>query len=123
MTTTIKMGKRGTLVLPANLRKRFGLSDGSILNVEATADGIKVRPAVVYDVEIYTPERRAELLLNNAMTQEEWDEVAAEVRADGLDPHKIPFVAANQRESLPTRQEWRDEIRDAQTPERQKLSA
>ena len=123
MTTTIKMGKRGTLVLPADLRKRFGLTDGSMLNIEATADGIKVRPAVAYDVEIYTPERRAELLLNNAMTKEEWDEIAAEVRADGLDPHKIPFVPANQRESLPTRQEWRNEIRSAQTPERQKLRA
>lgn len=119
MVTTIKMGKRGTLVLPVELRKRFGITDGSILNIEATADGIEVRPAVAYDVEIYTPERRAELLLNNAMTREEWDEIAAEVRADGLDPQKIPFVAANQRESLPTRQEWRDEIENAQTPERQ----
>ena len=27
-TTTIKMGKRGTIVLPAKLRKQFGLEDG-----------------------------------------------------------------------------------------------
>ena len=28
-STTIKMGKRGTLVLPAKLRKQFGLEDGT----------------------------------------------------------------------------------------------
>ena len=30
-TTTIKMGKRGTIVLPVKLRKQFGLGDGSLL--------------------------------------------------------------------------------------------
>ena len=35
-TTTIKMGKRGTIVLPAKLRKQFGLGDGSLL---VTDDG------------------------------------------------------------------------------------
>jgi AbrB family looped-hinge helix DNA binding protein len=111
---TIKMGKRGTIVLPAKLRKQFGLEDGSILNIDATAEGISIRPAVAYDVEIYTPERRAELLLNNAMTKEEWDEIAAEVRADGLDPHNIPFVALNHRDTLPTNEEWENKIRQAQ---------
>ncbi len=31
---TIKMGKRGTLVLPAKLRRPFGLEDGSLLFTE-----------------------------------------------------------------------------------------
>ena len=34
-TTTIKMGKRGTIVLPVKLRKQFGLGDGSLLVTEA----------------------------------------------------------------------------------------
>ena len=75
-------------------------------------------------MEVYTPERRAELLLNNAMTKEEWDEIVVLVRQDGLDPQNIPFVDPNQREKLPTRQQWQDSIENAHLPElRQKLSA
>ena len=39
-TTTIKMGKRGTIVLPAKLRKQFGLEDGSLL---VTDDGTVIQ--------------------------------------------------------------------------------
>ena len=123
-TTTIKMGKRGTIVLPAKLRKQFGLEDGSLLITEAKDGGISLRTAIAYEVEVYTPERRAELLLNNAMTKEEWDEIVVLVRQDGLDPQNIPFVDPNQREKLPTRQQWQDSIENAHLPElRQKLSA
>jgi AbrB family looped-hinge helix DNA binding protein len=103
--TTIKMGKRGTLVLPAKLRKQFGLEDGSLLITEAKEGEIRIRPAIAVEVEVHTPERRAELLLNNAMTKEEWDEIAADVRKWGLDPAKIPFVEPDQRDRLPTNRE------------------
>jgi AbrB family looped-hinge helix DNA binding protein len=103
---TIKMGKRGTLVLPAKLRKQFGLEDGSLLITETKDGEIRLRPAVAYEVEIYTPERKAELLLNNAMTKEEWDEIALEVRSWGLDPLNIPGVDKDQREKLRTDEEW-----------------
>lgn len=108
--TTIKMGKRGTFVLPVKFRRQLGIEDGSILITEVKDGEIRIRPAVAVEVEVYTPERRAELLLNNAMTKEEWDAIAADVRSWGLDPRNIPYVDSDQREKLPTNQELDERI-------------
>ena len=122
--TTIKMGKRGTLVIPAKIRRQLGIEDGSILITEAKEGEIRIRPAVAVEVEVYTPERRAELLLNNAMTREEWDAIAADVRSWGLDPQNIPYVDSDQREKLPTSQELDDRIANSRAAHaRQRLSA
>ena len=83
----------GAVVLPAELRDRYGLVDGDVLVVEAGEDGILLRPADERDpaeeVEIYTPERKAEFLLNNAVTPEDYRWAVEEVRAMGLDPETI----------------------------------
>jgi AbrB family looped-hinge helix DNA binding protein len=122
--TTIKMGKRGTLVLPVKLRKQLGIEDGSILITEARDGEIRIRPAVAVEAELYTPERRAELLLNNATTKEEWDAIAADVRSWGLDPLNIPFVDPGQREKLPTGRELDKRIAKAKSAHAtQRLSA
>ncbi|MDP2181888.1 MAG: hypothetical protein Q8K99_04880 [Actinomycetota bacterium] len=44
----------------------------------------------ILEVEIYTPGRGAEFLLNNAVTAAEFDEALDEVRTMGLDPDTIP---------------------------------
>lgn len=41
-------------------------------------------------VEIYTPERRAEFLLWNAVDAKDYDAAVEEVRKLGIDPAKIP---------------------------------
>src|SRR5579871_1177923 len=87
---TVKMGKRGTLVLPAKVRKQFGLEEGSLLVTEVKDGEIRLRPASVYEPEVWSPERKAELLLNNAVTREEWDEIALDVKSWGLDPSNLP---------------------------------
>ncbi len=87
---TSRMGKRGTIVVPAKLRKRYGLDEGSLIIAEEREDGILLRPAVAVPVEVYTPERRAEFLLNNAVDDEDYREIVKEVRAMGLDPDDIP---------------------------------
>lgn len=87
---TSKVGKRGTVVLPARLRRRFGIEEGSFVIAEECAEGILIRPAVVTPVEIYTPERRAEFLLSNAVDADDYADAVQEVRKLGLDPDKIP---------------------------------
>ena len=64
-TTTIKMGKRGTIVLPVKLRKQFGLGDGSLLVTEAKDGEIRIRPAFVYEPEVWSPEETAYFILIN----------------------------------------------------------
>ncbi|MGH2374595.1 MAG: AbrB/MazE/SpoVT family DNA-binding domain-containing protein, partial [bacterium] len=43
---TIRIGKRGTVVIPADLRRRYGIGEGSLVVAEAQPDGILIRPAV-----------------------------------------------------------------------------
>jgi AbrB family looped-hinge helix DNA binding protein len=89
-STTSRVGKRGTIVVPAALRKRYGLDEGALVIAEERDEGILLRPAIAFPVEIYTPERRAELLLNNAVDSDDYQGAAAEVRSLGLDPDTIP---------------------------------
>jgi len=84
-----KIGKRGTVVIPATLRKKYGFEEGSQLIVEALPDGVFLRPVVTLPVEIYTPERKAEFILNNAITSEEYVLAVKKVRNMGLDPETI----------------------------------
>lgn len=85
-----RMGKRGTIVVPAELRERYGLDEGTLIIAEEREDGILLRPAVAVPVEVYTPERRAEFLLTNAVNDEDYREALEEVRAMGLHPDDIP---------------------------------
>jgi AbrB family looped-hinge helix DNA binding protein len=85
-----KVGKRGAIVVPAKLRKRFGIEEGSIVIAEETEDGILIRPAMVVPVERYSAERKAEFLLSNAIDESDYRKARKEVRKLGLDPDSIP---------------------------------
>lgn len=109
---TTRIGKRGTLVIPAKMRKRFALREGDLLVTEEREDGILLRPAVAVPVEIYTPERKAEFLLNNAVTKEDYDESCRIIREDfGLEPAKIPHTDPNMRSELMTKAEFDERFR------------
>jgi AbrB family looped-hinge helix DNA binding protein len=88
-TETGKIGKKGVFTIPASLRKRFGLHDGSLVIAEERADGILLRPAVATALEMYGDERIAELLLSNAVDAKDYEGAREEVRALGLDPDAI----------------------------------
>jgi AbrB family looped-hinge helix DNA binding protein len=87
---TTKVGKRGAVVIPAGLRRKYGFEEGSLVVAEPRAEGVLLRPVVTLPVEIYTPERKAEFLLNNAITREDYEWAVKEVRKLGLDPKTIP---------------------------------
>lgn len=85
-----RIGRRGTLVIPAALRRRFGLDEGSEVIAEETPDGILIRPAVTLPIEVYSAARRAEFLLSNAVDEEDYRQARETVQAMGLDPDAIP---------------------------------
>jgi AbrB family looped-hinge helix DNA binding protein len=85
-----RVGKRGAIVVPAKLRQRFGIEEGSMVVAEETDDGILIRPAVLVPVERYTPERKAEFLLSNAVDDADYRKARKDVRKLGLDPDSIP---------------------------------
>ena len=93
---TSRIGKRGVVVIPAKMRRRFRLEEGSLVIAEEMEDGILICLAVALPAEIYTLERRAEFLLSNAVDQAEYQEALGEVRQMGLDPEKIPHYRPGQ---------------------------
>lgn len=85
-----KVGKRGAIIVPARLRKRFGIEEGSLVTAEEKEDGILIRPAVIVPVEHYSDKRKAEFLLSNATDAADYRNARKEVRNLGLDPDSIP---------------------------------
>jgi len=91
-TEASNVGKRGMVVLPAKLRKRFGIEEGAYIIAEERDEGIVIRPAAVTPVEMYTPERVAGFLLGSAVDKPSYAKAVAAVRRMGLDPSKIDHV-------------------------------
>lgn len=87
---TSKVGKRGAVVIPASLRRRFGITEGSLVIAEERAEGVLIRPAATFPLEMYTPERQAEFLLSNAVGPKDYARAKVAVRKMGLDVRKIP---------------------------------
>ena len=87
-----RVGKRGAIVVPAKLRKRFGIEEGSIVIAEengkwhphSSRDGCPRRTIHL--------ERKAEFLLSNAIDDADYRKARKEVRKLGLDPDSIPHL-------------------------------
>ena len=94
---TSKVGKRGTIVVPARLRRKFGIEEGRLVVAEERPDGILIRPAVALPIEVYTLERKAEFILSNAVDAEDYETAVAEVRKLGINPSKIPHHKPRKR--------------------------
>ncbi len=85
-----KVGKRGAIIVPAKLRKRFGIEEGTMVTAEEVDDGILIRPAIVLPIERYSPQRKAEFLLSNATDEKDYKRARKEVEKLGLNPDEIP---------------------------------
>jgi AbrB family looped-hinge helix DNA binding protein len=86
---TSRVGKRGAIVVPARMRKKFGIEEGSLVIAEERDDGILIRPAVAVPVEIYTPARVAEFLLSDAVDATDYGKAVRAVRKLGIDPRTV----------------------------------
>ena len=90
MSEPSKVGKRGAVVIPAKLRKKYGFEEGSSILFEDGPGGVVIRPAVTVPVEVWSTQRKAAFLLENAVGREDYDWAREEVRRMGLDPDQIP---------------------------------
>lgn len=66
-----QLSGRGTVTLPARIRKELGLREGDVLRVRLVDGSIQLTPAAVMPIELYTEERIAEFLAAAEMTDEE----------------------------------------------------
>jgi bifunctional DNA-binding transcriptional regulator/antitoxin component of YhaV-PrlF toxin-antitoxin module len=84
-----RAGKRGTVVIPAALRRRYGIEEGTFVIAEPREGGVLIRSALILPVEAYTPERKAQCL-SNTIDAADYADAVTEVRAMGLDPDRVP---------------------------------
>ncbi len=89
---TATVGTKGTIVLPAKLRRRFGLEQGSLVVVEEREGGVLLRPALATPIETYSIEEQASFLLSNAVDVEDYARAQKNVRAMGLNPDAVPHL-------------------------------
>lgn len=94
---TSKVGKRGSVVIPANLRRQFGIEEGTLVIAEATEEGVLLRPAVAVPVENYSPGRRAEFMLSNAVGRRDYERARDEVLKLGVNPETVPHYRPDDR--------------------------
>lgn len=65
---TVKIGKKGQVTIPRRVLEKAGLPAESQVIVESEADGsIRLRPAAVYPIELYSDERVAEFERENRL--------------------------------------------------------
>ena len=83
------------MVIPAKLRREYGIEEGAFVIAEPREDGVLIRPAVALPVESYSDERKAEFLLTNAVDAQDYAWARQEVRKFGLDPDRVPHDRPN----------------------------
>jgi AbrB family looped-hinge helix DNA binding protein len=66
-----QLSSRGTVTLPAALRRELGLSEGDVLTVRIANGAIVLTPAVLTEVEAYTDARIREFESAATMSQDE----------------------------------------------------
>lgn len=57
MRTTVTVTSRGTITLPAKLRRALGITSDDQLIAETTSEGLLLRPGVTLPIEIYSEKR------------------------------------------------------------------
>jgi len=60
MSATIQINSRGNLTLPKSFRKMLGLEKGGVVMAEPSGQGVLLKPAVSFPIEIYSDSRVAE---------------------------------------------------------------
>lgn len=86
----LQMGKRGTVVIPAKLRKKLGMTDGCLLVVGEEDGVVQLRVAKVLSVDGDARLRMAQRLLSGAEDLGEYFAAMEEVRRMGFDPDEVP---------------------------------
>ncbi len=93
----LQMGKRGTVVIPAKLRKRLGLADGCLMIVSEVDGTVQLRLAKLQAPEDDTKIKMAQRLLSGAENLGEYFAAMEEVRRMGLDPDEVPHERYSDR--------------------------
>ena len=96
----IQMGKRGTVVIPAKMRKKLSMLDGCLLLVGETEGVIRLRVAKVMNPDADSRLKMAQRLLGGAEDLGEYFSAMEEVRRMGFDPDEVPHERYSGEKSI-----------------------
>ena len=71
-----QLSGRGTVTLPASLRRSLGLSEGDVFTVRVDNGAVVLTPAIVTEIERYTDDREREFRESAAMSDDALAEAA-----------------------------------------------
>jgi AbrB family looped-hinge helix DNA binding protein len=71
----LMVSSRGQITLPAEMRRRMGIEPGGAVIVEECGGELRVKPAAVLEVEIYSDEQIAEWDQADALSLEERQQI------------------------------------------------
>ena len=83
--TIIKLGADGTLKVPEEIYRQLRMEPGDPFSLRVDEGTLTISSLI----EIYTPERQAEFLLNNSLSSDEYRQNLREVLNLGVDPLSI----------------------------------
>jgi antitoxin PrlF len=75
MKTNLIVSSRGQLTLPSEIRKKYGIDEGSVLVAEDRNGEIILKPATVMEVEYYTDAQVTEWAAADTFTNDHEREV------------------------------------------------
>ena len=99
MSEAARVGKRGAVVIPAKVRRQFGIAEGTTVLVHSGPDGVVIRSVATVPVEVYSRKRRAAFILQSWLKPEDYPKLRDQVRRMGIDPDKV-------RHTRPSRRPW-----------------
>jgi AbrB family looped-hinge helix DNA binding protein len=76
----VRVGRKGTIIIPSEVRRKLGISEGDILELSVEDDGIVLRKSDLW-VELRRRGRRIRVDLEEAEEEVDSDE---EMRLEGL---------------------------------------
>lgn len=71
MRETLKVSSRGQITLPASIRKRVGIQEGSAVIIEDRGNEVVLKPAAIFEIEIYSDKQIAEWEAADRMSADE----------------------------------------------------
>lgn len=78
--TNLIVSSRGQLTLPAEIRKKYGIDEGSVLVAEDRGGEIVLKPTVVLEFDCYTDDQIAQWVSEDAITEKEKAVVRAKLK-------------------------------------------
>lgn len=80
MKETLIVSSRGQITLPAALRKRAGIKEGSAVIIEDRGNELVLKPAAILEIELYTDRQIAEWDRDDQLSMHEKNTVLKKVK-------------------------------------------